>query len=114
MIAFFMRLKTQLKLYHWQTQSYARHTSVDELSDAIRDRIDAFVETYIGVHGRPLRFGKTEATVSLKVWSDDEMPIFLRESADHLMRMSLSSDLASIRDEIVAAIHRTLYQFTLL
>lgn len=36
---------------HWATKSYAEHVALNELYDAIPDRVDAFIEAYQGFYG---------------------------------------------------------------
>ena len=38
----FLAFRDQLKIYHWQTLSYARHKASDKLVDDITDQIDRF------------------------------------------------------------------------
>jgi hypothetical protein len=51
-IRFFFDLHVNLKLYHWQTTSYARHIASDKAVDKIIERADRFIEVYIGKYNR--------------------------------------------------------------
>ena len=64
-IHFFLHLRDQIKLYHWQTRVYSRHIATDKTLEALEKHIDSFVEVYIGSYGRPRITGKN-ATISLQ------------------------------------------------
>ena len=51
-IHFFLHLRNQLKLYHWQTHVYARHIATDKVLEKLDNSIDSFVEVYSGKYGR--------------------------------------------------------------
>ena len=42
-----LTIRNQVKLYHWQTGSFARHKATDDLTAALDLNIDAFVESYM-------------------------------------------------------------------
>ena len=42
----------QLKIYHWQTRSYAEHKALGKAYDAISGLTDTLVETYLGKYGK--------------------------------------------------------------
>ena len=48
LIRTFFKFQNELKLYHWQTGSYSRHKATDKLFEKILERIDEFVEVYMG------------------------------------------------------------------
>ncbi len=43
-----LTIRNQIKLYHWQTKSFARHKATDDLTAALDLAIDNFVEVYMG------------------------------------------------------------------
>jgi hypothetical protein len=43
-IHFFLNLRDHIKLYHWQTSSFARHRATDDVLKSLDDHIDLFVE----------------------------------------------------------------------
>ena len=57
-IHFFLQLRTQIKLYHWQTRIYARHIATDKILEQLDTAIDSFVEIYLGKYGRSKVTGK--------------------------------------------------------
>lgn len=52
-IKIFFHMSNNIKLYHWQTTSYAQHKATDELLSNISPLIDQFVEVYMGRYQRP-------------------------------------------------------------
>lgn len=51
-IHFFFLLQNSLKLYHWQTHSYARHVATDKVLEELLEHIDKYVEIYNGKYDR--------------------------------------------------------------
>lgn len=52
----FMSMLSQIKLYHWATMSYAKHKALDDLHDALSEKVDLLVEAYLGKYKKqPLR-----------------------------------------------------------
>lgn len=47
-VASMLTIRNQIKLYHWQTKSFARHKATDDLTAALDLAIDNFVEVYMG------------------------------------------------------------------
>ena len=45
-------IQTQLRFFHWQTKSYARHQAYGGTYDAMDGLIDNFVEVLMGKYGR--------------------------------------------------------------
>lgn len=113
-----MTLRDQVKIYHWQTMSYPRHKATDDLVSSLDEKIDEFVETYMGKYGRPkLTAGKS--TIHLRNFHDTQAPKLLKDAIDWLTHVlpkrlkSTDTDLLNIRDEIVGDLNKTLYLFTL-
>jgi hypothetical protein len=114
-----LTLRTQVKIYHWQTNSFSRHKATDDLVTALDASIDKFVEVYMGKYGPPKltaasgkfvvhdtadkRAGKLlNAGVE---WLTHDLPTFLKKDAD--------TDLLNIRDEILADLNQARFLFRL-
>ena len=117
-IHFFLQLRNQLKLYHWQTRVYARHVAVDNILDELDNRIDSFVEIYIGKYGRPKLTGEKTA---IRVYNMTEAGAsrFVK-AAIRYMQGTLSkslhasdTDLINLRDELLGQLDQLQYLFTL-
>ena len=117
-IHFFFTLRDQLKLYHWQTSSYARHKAVDHQLKELEEHIDLFVEVWAGRYGRPA-ITRTTNTIQLRNLTERTAPKFVTDSINYLqgpLTRSLKgtdTDLASIRDDLVGNLHQLLYLFSL-
>jgi hypothetical protein len=111
----FFNIRDQVKMYHWQTKSFAEHKATDDLVASLDTNIDKFVETYMGRYGRPL-IKKTMPVKNLTVsgirafisrnskWLETTLPRMIKKS---------DSDLLNIRDEILGDLNQVKYLFTL-
>ncbi len=112
-----MTLRDQVKVYHWQTESYARHKATDDLTGSLDESIDKFVETYMGKYGRP-KFTARSGVIRIQNFHDRNAPALLHQAIGWLTHKlpkhlkSTDTDLLNIRDEIVAELNKTLYLFT--
>lgn len=110
-----LTIRNQVKLYHWQTGSFARHKATDDLTASLDTAIDNFVEVYMGRYGRP----KVTKTIKLSNYSEAEAQRFVSKQrkflTDVLPRKIKKSDtdLLNIRDEILGELNKVLYLFTL-
>jgi hypothetical protein len=110
-----LTIRNQVKLYHWQTKSFARHTATDNLTAALDTAIDSFVESYMGRYGRP----KVSGSIKLHNFSESAAKTFVAKQTKYLTSelpkkiKSTDSDLLNIRDEILAELTKVSYLFTL-
>lgn len=118
-IHFFFTMREQIKLYHWQTYSYARHKATDDVLDALDKQIDEFVEVYMGKYGRPRMNVKT-SSIHIGNMTEKSAVSFIRKCISNLLGPVVSkldpdrdSDLINIRDEMLASLNQLLYLFTL-
>lgn len=51
----FLSFLNQLKIYHWQTFSYAQHKALGKSYETLDELFDKFVETYYGKYGKTLQ-----------------------------------------------------------
>lgn len=117
-VAVLMQLQSDVKVFHWRTHSFAAHKAADELHATLIDKIDQFVEQFMGRHGR-VGFGARGVTLKLHDVSTAQFSKILRTSAGFLVKSlpnSLASndvDLLTLRDDILGAIRKTQYLMTL-
>ena len=110
-----LTIRNQIKLYHWQTREFARHTATDALTAALDTNIDAFVESYMGRYGRP----KVRGSIKLHNFSESAAKAFVAKETKYLERDlprtigKGDSDLLNIRDEILGELTKVSYLFTL-
>ena len=117
-INFFFTMREQIKLYHWQTISYARHKATDEVLKSLDENIDKYVEVYMGKYGRPKMTAKNSAT-KISNLSEKNIVKFI-QGCITLLQTALvkklkpsDTDLFNIRDEMMGELHQLLYLFTL-
>jgi hypothetical protein len=118
-IHFFLQLRNQIKLHHWQTHSYSRHVATDNVVNALDKAIDTFVEVYLGKYGRPRLSGK-QATFILHNMTEAGAVRLIHTSIKYLqgtltrsLNKEADTDLLNIRDEMLGELNQLLYLFTL-
>ena len=110
-----LTIRNQIKLYHWQTGSFARHTATDNLTAVLDTNIDAFVESYMGRYGRPTVSG----SIKLHNFSESAAKSFVAKETKYLQTelpkkiRSTDTDLLNLRDTILGDLTKVLYLFTL-
>ncbi len=117
-IHFFLNLRDQIKLYHWQTRVYSRHIATDKILESLEKSIDSYVEVYIGKYGRSKISGKN-ASIALHNLTDAGAARLVGAAIKYLqgpLTKTLKpsdTDLMNIRDEMIADLNQLLYLFTL-
>jgi len=114
-----MDILNQLKIYHWQTTSYARHKASCELINNLTLLTDKIVETLQGSKNTRLYVPSEFNTIIVenqndtnivklleyfKKWLTDSFPKYISESTD--------TDILNLRDELLGSVNQTLYLFT--
>jgi hypothetical protein len=106
-----LQFRTDIKLYHWQTKSFAHHKISDELLGSIDDLSDKFVEAVCGVYNiRPVMSGQT--IIIKNITQVNEMVSEIRSVELELKKSSIvlnNSEIANIRDELLGSMDKTLY-----
>lgn len=114
-VSHLLTIRNQVKLYHWQTGSFARHKATDDLTASLDTNIDAFVESYMGRYGRP----KVSGSIKLHNFSDSAARAFVAKQTKYLSVelpkkiKSTDTDLLNLRDTILGDLNKVLYLFTL-
>jgi len=116
-VKIFLECLNMIKLYHWNTHSFAQHKATDELYSKLNDHIDRFVEVLLGKDESRIRMMEKRidlvdphSTTDLKSRMH-EYRNFLTEFDMHFNEKK-DSDLLAIRDEILADINQFLYLLT--
>jgi len=114
-VSHLLTIRNQVKLYHWQTGSFARHTATDNLTASLDTNIDAFVESYMGRYGRP----KVSGSIKLHNFSESAARAFVAKETKYLSTElpkkigKNDTDLLNLRDTILGDLTKVLYLFTL-
>lgn len=107
----FLKIQNQLRIYHWQTPSYAQHKAFGEAYESFDGLIDSFVEVYLGKN----KTGISLFTFKFELNSYDEnytkfietCILFLNSLSNELNEDD--TDLFNIRDEMIAVLNRLKY-----
>jgi len=114
----FLAFRDQLKIYHWQTTSYARHRAADKIVSIITEQMDRFMETLLGSRNMRLKM-PSRNSIDFVDQSDSDILTLMKEFKKWLLRdlpdklEPFDKDLSNIRDEILGSINKTIYLFSL-
>lgn len=104
-----------IQLYHWHTTSYARHQASGAFYEEMSELIDQFMEVLLGHYRRRVPYAIT-TPLEIPKLTHTSAPRYLRDFDRQLATLDSilpndSLDLLTLRDEMSAAIHRTLFLF---
>jgi len=112
----FLTIQNQIRIFHWQTTSYAQHKAFNKAYENLGDQIDEFVEVFMGKYGRSK--AGTSYTIELDNLGNDfldvidtyiEYFISLNDDLDPVK----DSDLLNIRDGMLGELNRLKYLLSL-
>lgn len=107
-----IEMEQQMRVFHWQTKSFARHKAFGDTYAALGDLIDSFAEAYMGKYGRfkvaPMNLKDIDNDVDLVI---EEYVEFLVSLTDQME--AGDTDLVNIRDEMLALMNKLKYLLTL-
>ena len=113
----FLGLQAQLKIFHWQTKGFARHTALGNTYDTLDDLIDTFVEEAMGKYGRFILDEETNTIqlANLKELKPESMLDTVIEALNQFTSQCDETDtnLLNIRDEMLGSINKLKYLLTL-
>lgn len=107
---FFLFLNS-IKTMHWITKSYAHHKVLDEAYEEFSDKIDEFVESFIGSNNIK-KFQPISVAFEIP---DDEEDIVYRfqlicdELSTNIRKYANSSELESLIDDLNNIANKTIY-----
>lgn len=107
-------IQQQIRVFHWQTASFAQHKAFGDAYETFDQLIDEFVEVYLGKSQN--RINDDELNITL--YTAIEPTKFLNHCAEYLNAFndvfeSSDSDLLNIRDELLATVNKLKYLLTL-
>ena len=110
-------LNMTVRLYHWNTTSFARHKAADEFVSGLSEVTDKLVEVFIGIYKiKPDINNITLEPLNKEYLTDDGIVNLLATSKKLFITESVNitdSQLLNIHDELIALIDQTLYLFEL-
>ena len=114
----FIEMLNTIKLYHWNTHSYAQHKATDELHEKLSGHVDKFVEILLGKDESRIDKLKPASTL-LVVKHTGSFKDQIYHYREYLTEMNkcfdptTDSDLLNVRDEILGDLNQFLYLMTL-
>lgn len=116
-----LQILTTVKIYHWNTLSYAQHKATDKLYEELNDSIDSFVEILLGKNEK--RIGKMvnicrHYDFKKNDEKEPELTQFKQKIYDYrrfltelnrVFSAKKDSDLLNVRDEIMGQLNQFLY-----
>jgi len=107
-------IQQQIRVFHWQTKSFAQHEAFGKTYEALDGLVDEFVEVYLGKSQSRIREDKLSISLSVNV----EPIEFIGHCIEYLIEFNnvfeqSDSDLLNLRDEMLAAMNKLKYLLTL-
>jgi len=109
-----VQMEQQMRIFHWQTKSHARHKAFGKIYSNLGDLIDTFAEAWMGKNGRVRVTGPIELQdISGDVESIVDGYIDTLISMTDTLDPQRDTDLLNIRDEILGEFNKLKYLLTL-
>ena len=102
---------TNTHLFHWSTDSYAKHIALGEYYDGIVELTDSLVESYMGKYGKITKFPSVYHQPKDPVQYLKSLQSFVQDARNDLPQ---DSELQNIIDEIADLINTTTYKLKFL
>jgi DNA-binding ferritin-like protein len=111
-----VKFQQQIRIFHWQSDTYAQHKAFGKLYESLDGLVDEFVETYMGI------FGRSKPTVTFQITLKpldsietveaiiENFKLYLQDMSDTI---SSQTDLLNIRDELLALVNHLKYRLSL-
>ena len=110
-----IQFQQQLRIFHWQTDSYTQHKAFGKAYENLDELVDSFVEKFMGTFGRSKP--TTTFVLELKPLSNSNIDLSIQSFIDYLKQMdkeiSNNTDLLNIRDEMLGEVHQLTYLLSL-
>jgi DNA-binding ferritin-like protein len=117
-VTMFLQMLNTVKIYHWETTSYAKHKATDELYSNLNENIDTFVEIMLGKTGKrvDLTHSKSIPLTNVKNFEKEiekYKQFLINMNKDAGLNITNNSDLLNVRDEILGKLNQFSYLLTL-
>jgi hypothetical protein len=116
-LSILLQLQNQLRIYHWQTDSYAAHKALGNAYEDLDESIDSFIEEFMGKYGK-LRSDKG-FNITLKNIDESDINNVINTAIEFLSKQLPTllqkddTNLLNIRDEMLGILQRLKYLLTL-
>ena len=111
-----LEINAQLKLFHWQTFSYAQHKALDKIGESLSETFDKLIETLLG---RYRNFEYRPVSIQLEPYSNENIIAKIQQYVNLFSQNQCpiinkqDSDVQNIVEEIVADLNQLKYLLTL-
>ena len=115
-IVLMVNFQLQMKVFHWQTTSYAQHMAFGAIYDYLDGAIDKFVEM---LQGRSDRINFDDAGLKIQKLTDEAVNGSVEEFGKLLVSLSsyfdtkADSDLLNLRDKMLGEINKLKFLLSL-
>jgi hypothetical protein len=110
-----VKFQQQLRIFHWQSETYAQHKAFGKIYESLDGLVDDFVETYMGVFGKSKP--TTQFTFVLDPFSEQNVNYAISDFEIYLKDMSFEiedyTEILNIRDSILVEVNKLKYLLTL-
>lgn len=111
-----VQFQQQIRIFHWQTDSYAQHKAFGKTYEELDELVDTFVETFMGTFGKSKPTNVFTFTLE-PLDSDNTVKSVLSDFEAYLKDMNYDleehTDLLNIRDSILGEVNKLRYLLTL-
>ena len=110
----FFEMLLMVKLFHWNTHSFATHKATDELYTSLNTHMDKFIEVHLGATGSRINMSGQKTVNLWDLKSPTKLKGKIEAFKQHLTRLPIDgTDLQNIRDEILGDLNQFSYLLTL-
>jgi hypothetical protein len=111
-----IKIQEQLRIFHWQSTTFAQHKAFGKAYEDLGDLVDDFVEVYMG------KYGKLKAKLTYNIELDNFSDNYVEYVDNYISYLTginseldatKDTDLLNIRDEMLAVLNRLKYLLTL-
>jgi len=109
-----LQIQAQLRVLHWQTESFAEHQAFGMTYDSLDEKFDLLMEAYMGKYQRP-KFGGV-AQLSVADYDNVKIDVMLDGLLEFFSNSFMAdgdSELKNIADEIKGDLDKLKYLLTL-
>ena len=115
LVAPLVKIQEQLRIFHWQAETYAQHKAFGKAYEDLGGLIDDFIEVFMG------KYGKVKAKITYNIELDnlsDNHMVYINDFIAFLVGIDKELDpadteLLNIRDEMLAVLNRLKYLLSL-
>lgn len=106
-----MEAADQVKVFHWQTESYAEHVALGDLYGAITDTTDKIAESSMG-RGEKL---KLKESIELSDYAEGACVKYVKALAEELedKQKQAAPDIANMLQDLLGVVNKTAFLLNL-